>query len=113
MHNRRRRRNRDITQWVVYGVALIVVILAVVLLFKGCKGSTDALESTAESAAGEAADGGVTVDGISIDGMTQEEARKAILDQYGWDMKVIYNDKEASVNNLMEDRVDELLEEIY
>ena len=37
MHNRRRRRNRDITQWVVYGVALIVVILAVVLLFKGCK----------------------------------------------------------------------------
>ncbi len=113
MHNRRRRRNRDITQWIVYGVALIVVILAVVLLFKGCKGSTDALESTAESAAGEAADGGVTVDGISIDGMTQEEARKAILDQYGWDMKVIYNDKEASVNNLMEDRVDELLEEIY
>lgn len=113
MHNRRRRRNRDITQWVVYGVALIVVILAVVLLFKGCKGGGDALESTEESIAGEAADGGITVDGISIDGMTQEEARETILEKYGWDMKVTYNDKTASVNNLMEDRVDELLEEIY
>ena len=48
MHNRRRRRNRDITQWIVYGVALAVVILAVVLLFKGCKGGGDALESTEE-----------------------------------------------------------------
>lgn len=112
-HNRRRRRNRDITQWIVYGVALAVVILAVVLLFKGCSGGGDALESTEESMAGEAADGGITVDGISIEGMTQEEAREAILEQYGWDMKVTYNDKTASVNNLMEERVDELLEEIY
>ena len=53
------------------------------------------------------------MDGISIDGMTQEEAREKILDQYGWDMKVTYNDKEASVGNLLEGRVDELLEEIY
>lgn len=113
MHNRRRRRNRDITQWIVYGVALAVVILAVVLLFKGCKGGGDALESTEESIAGEAADGGITVDGISIDGMSQEEAREAILEQYGWDMKVTYKDKTASVNNLMKERVDELLEEIY
>ena len=45
--------------------------------------------------------------------MTQEEARETILEKYGWDMKVTYNDKTASVNNLMEDRVDELLEEIY
>lgn len=113
MHNRKRRRNRDITQWIVYGVALAVVILAVVLLFKGCKGGGDALESTEESIAGEAADGGITVDGISIDGMSQEEAREAILEQYGWDMKVTYKDKTASVNNLMKERVDELLEEIY
>lgn len=113
MHNRRRRRNRDITQWIVYGVALAVVILAVVLLFKGCKGGGDALESTEESIAGEAADGGITVDGISIDDMSQEEAREAILEQYGWDMKVTYKDKTASVNNLMKERVDELLEEIY
>lgn len=113
MHNRRRRRNKDITQWIVYGVALAVVILAVVLLFKGCKGGGDALESTEESIAGEAADGGITVDGISIDGMSQEEAREAILEQYGWDMKVTYKDKTASVNNLMKERVDELLEEIY
>lgn len=95
-------------------MALIVIILAVVLLVRGCSKGTDALESTeGSSAAGEAAEGGITVDGISIDGMTQEEAREKILDQYGWDMKVTYNDKEASVGNLLEGRVDELLEEIY
>lgn len=113
MHNRRRRRNRDITQWIVYGVALVIVILAVVLLFKGCKGGGDTAESIEETMAEDAAKDGITVDGISIDGMTQEEAREAILEKYGWDMKVIYNDKTASVGNLMEERVDELLEEIY
>ena len=116
MHIRRHRRNRNITQWIICGVALIVVILTVVLFLRGCgKGTDDVIESIAESseANDEAAKGGITVDGISIDGMSQEKARKTILEQYNWNMKVTYKDKEASVNNLMEARVDELLEEIY
>lgn len=116
MHIRRHRRNRNITQWIICGVALIVVILAVVLFLRGCgKGTDDLIESTAESseANDEAAKGGITVDDISIDGMSQEKARKTILEQYNWNMKVTYKDKEASVSNLMEARVDELLEEIY
>ncbi len=71
MHNRRRRRNRDITQWIVYGVALVIVILAVVLLFKGCKGGGDTAESIEETMDEVAAKDGITVVGISIDGMTQ------------------------------------------
>ena len=59
------------------------------------------------------ADGEVTVNGVNIYGMTQEEARKAILDSFDWKMKVKYEDKEADVTNLMADKVDQLLEEIY
>ena len=53
------------------------------------------------------------MDGITITGMSQEEARAAILKQYDWNMKVTYQDKEASVANLMEEKVDELLDEMY
>ena len=59
------------------------------------------------------ADGAVTVNGVNIYGMTQEEARKAILDSFDWKMKAKYEDKETDVTNLMADKVDQLLEEIY
>lgn len=62
----------------------------------------------------ETAGGGqVTVEGVNIMGLSQEAARKAILDQYNWGMKVTYQDKETEVNNLMEAKLDELLEGIY
>ena len=50
---------------------------------------------------------------ITYYGMTQEEARKAILDSFDWKMKAKYEDKETDVTNLMADKVDQLLEEIY
>ena len=62
-----------------------------------------------ETAGGEQ----VTVEGVNIMGLSQEAARKAILDQYNWGMKVTYQDKETEVNNLMEAKLDELLEGIY
>ena len=45
--------------------------------------------------------------------MTQDEAREAILKQYNWNMKVKYQDKEASVNNILVEKVNNILEEIY
>ena len=44
---------------------------------------------------------------------TQDEAREAILKQYNWNMKVKYQDKEASVNNILVEKVNNILEEIY
>lgn len=113
-HDRRKKRPRlDITQILLIVIGVLVVILCAALIGRGCaktsgaEASTESTESTAE--AGEQ----ITVDGVDISGKTQEEARQAILDQYGWDMKVKYEDKEAPVSNLMEAKVDELLEEIY
>ena len=51
------------------------------------------------------ADGAVTVNGVNIYGMTQEEARKAILDSFDWKMKAKYEDKETDVTNLMADKL--------
>lgn len=113
-HGKRKRRNFDTIQLIMYGIGVIIVILAISLAVKGCgklaskEVSTEETDTTEESKKPE-----VTVDGISITGMTQKEAREAILKQYDWNMKVIYKDKEASVGNLMKEKVDELLEEIF
>ena len=55
----------------------------------------------------------VKVDGITITGMSREEARSAIEKQYQWGMKVTYHDKEYALKDLMDEKIDALLEEIY
>lgn len=55
----------------------------------------------------------VTVDGITITGMSREEARQEILKKYTWGMKVHYQDQVYEVANLLEGKLNELLEEIY
>jgi vancomycin resistance protein YoaR len=45
--------------------------------------------------------------------MSREEARKAIEEQYQWGMKVTYHDKEYALKDLMDEKIDALLEEIY
>ena len=105
---KKKRRNRlDITQILLIVIGVLAVILIAAIASRGCGGGS--------AAGGEStvADGAVTVNGVNIYGMTQEEARKAILDSFDWKMKVKYEDKEANVTNLMADKVDQLLEEIY
>ena len=55
----------------------------------------------------------VKVEGITITGMSREEAREAIEKQYQWGLKVTYNQEEYELKNLMDKKVDALLEEIY
>ena len=55
----------------------------------------------------------VKVEGITITGMSREEAREAIEKQYPWGMKVTYNQEEYKLKNLMDKKVDALLDEIY
>ena len=55
----------------------------------------------------------VTVDGITITGMSREEARQEILKKYTWGMKVRYQDQVYEVANLLEGKLNSLLEEIY
>lgn len=113
---KKKRRNRlDITQILLIVIAVLAVILIAAIASRGCGGGSAAGEATESDAMQEStvADGEVTVNGVNIYGMTQEEARKAILDSFDWKMKVKYEDKETDVTNLMADKVDQLLEEIY
>lgn len=100
----------------MYGIGAIIVILCIALAVKGCSkmvgGKAESTEAS-ESSSEESTDAAAMVDGVAISGLTQEEARAAILNQYNWSMKVTYQDKEAAVANLMEEKVDELLDEIY
>ena len=113
---KKKRRNRlDITQILLIVIGVLAVILIAAIASRGCGGGSAAGGATDSDAVQEStvADGAVTVNGVNIYGMTQEEARKAILDSFDWKMKAKYEDKETDVTNLMADKVDQLLEEIY
>ncbi len=108
---RRRKPRRNYKMIAIGGVALILIILAIALAAKGCGNGTGKTEGdgvTVESLGAE-----VTVDGVSITGMSQEQARAAILANYSWGMKVTYDGDTYEVENLIGDRVDQLLEEIF
>ena len=49
------------------------------------------------------------MEGIDITGMTMDEARSAILDKFGWSMKVTWQDQTYEVADLMEEKVSALL----
>lgn len=113
---KKKRRNRlDITQILLIVIGVLAVILIAAIASRGCGGGSAAGGATESDIVQEStvADGAVTVNGVNIYGMTQEEARKAILDSFDWKMKAKYEDKETDVTNLMADKVDQLLEEIY
>lgn len=91
------------------GVGLILLILVIALAAKGCRSGQNAGNETSEAAL----DTEVTVDGVSIAGMSKEQARTAILAGYSWSMEVSYDGDTYQVENLIGDKVDELLDEIF
>ncbi len=116
-HNRRRKKNDyDITQILMYVIGALILILILALVARGCqkaKTTGETVESSSEIESSSGEENQITVDGVAISGMTQDEARDAILKQYNWSMKVKYQDKEASVSNILLEKVNNLLEEIY
>lgn len=101
----------------VGGVILIVAIAIIVSLMKGIQknGSKESEpgSSGAQTVAETELQKEVTVDGINITGMSRDEARKAILKDFPWAMKVTWQDKTCDVSDLMAGKVDALLDEIY
>lgn len=111
---RRRKPDYDLKKIAVGGVVLIVMITCIVVLVKGMGAA--APKETEEETATEALielQQEVMVDGIVITGMSKADARAAILKNYPWAMKIVYNDQSYDVKNLMEEKVDLLLQEIY
>lgn len=98
------------------GVILIIAIAIIVSLMKGIQSDSGAEKdtTTVSTAVPETElQKEVVVDGINITGMSREEAKKAILKDYPWAMKVTWQDKSYDVTDLMAGKVDVLLEEIY
>ncbi|HIT65258.1 MAG TPA: VanW family protein [Candidatus Ventrimonas merdavium] len=96
------------------GVVLILAIACIVFLVKGM-GGLGSGESETESTAPTETElqKEVIVDGVNITGMSRDEAKAAILEQFGWAMTVVWEDQTYEVTDLMSGKVDALLAEIY
>lgn len=99
----------------IAGVVLIVFITGISLALKG-KGSNPDIagtETVIESESETEMQKEVQVDGISITGMSKSEAKAAILKEFPWSMTVEYDSDQYKVTDLMAEKVDALLDEIY
>ena len=110
-HHRRKGPNYKVIA--IAGVILIVVITCIAMAFKEKKAGGTETQSQTESVTETEMEKEVSVDGVSITGMSKSQAREAILKQFPWSMTVSYGSDVYEVNDLMEAKVDALLEEIY
>lgn len=112
---RRRKKGPDYGKIALIGVILLVLIACIALAFKGGKksGSEETEIETSEQPAETEIMKEVTVDGINITGMSRNQAKNAVLAEFPWDMTVTFETDTYSVTNLMAEKVDALLEEIY
>ncbi len=112
--NSKRRRNSSPNYlWIaVAGVVLIIAIAIAVFAFKGKPDSgteTSASTTPAETELQKE----VKVGDVDITGLSREAAREKILESYPWTMRVVWNEETVEIPNLIETRVDALLQEIY
>ena len=94
------------------GVILIVLIACIVFVVQATK-SGGAADASQESVTETAMEKPVTVDGVVITGMSRTEAEAAILEKYPWSMTITYGEDAYQVTDLMAEKVDSLLDEIY
>ena len=115
-HRRRRRRTPNYGVIAAVGVVLMIVIAATVYGLNSGR-QREAVVTTEEETTTTEPETQlvkkVTVDGINITGMSREEAKQEILKKYTWGMKVRYQDQVYEVANLLETKLNGLLEEIY
>lgn len=114
LRRKRRRQSPDFAKLLLILIGIVILILCVSVGLKGCSkdgDETQAEEMTLEPETELEAD--IKVNGISVRGMTKSEARKAILKSMDWDMKVEYNGEVKEVTNLLENRLEEVLEEAF
>ncbi len=111
--NSKRRKNSSPNYlWIaVAGVVLIIAIAIAVFAFKG-KSDSETEAATTIPAETELQKE-VKVGDVDITGLSREAAREKILESYPWTMKVVWNEETIEIPNLIEPKVDELLQEIY
>ena len=114
--SRRRKKSPDFRIIAIVGIILILVIAAVVF---GMKGGGFAPQESADESTTVPTEPEtelqqeVTVDGVTITGMSREQAKEEILKKYPWAMKVSCQGDVYEVPNLMSEKVEALLADIY
>ena len=111
---RRRGPQYDITK-VLLGIIIAVisvigVMAAVKLVGSGKAKETEVISTTVQQTELKK---DVKIEDVSITGMSREEARDAIEKKYQWQINITYKDDEYKFKNLLDKKVDALLEEIY
>lgn len=115
--NRRRRRRRqgpDFAKILLILIGIVILILCVAVGLKGCSKDGDesiAAETTLEPET--ELDAEITVNGISVNGMTKSEAKEKLLKEIDWGMRVSFNGETKEIANLMETKLDEVLDEAF
>lgn len=109
-----RRKGPDYQKIAIVGVILLVLIAVIAFMVKSSKkaGIEDAETTEIQTTEAEITKP-VSVEGVDITGMSREEARAAILEQYPWNMTVVFGEDSYQVTDLMASRIDALLTEIY
>ena len=109
----RRRKGPDYKKIAAIGVLLLVLITCVALVIKAKGRMENPGETSTEAPTETQITKEVTVDGIPITGMSRNQARNAVLKEYAWGMTVTYGEDTYNVTDLVAEKVDALLEEIY
>ena len=112
-----RRRRKNTPNYALIAVIGVILIIAIISIVYGMKSSDKKETKTVATTAAEIEETelvkDVKVDGITITGMSRDAAKQEILKNYPWAMKARYQEDTYEVANLMADKVDALLEEIY
>lgn len=95
-------------------LVLVVAVVSIVFAVRGKSAASGAADSEESSLTQETElEQEVTVENINITGMSREAAKQAIENAYPWSMTVTYGEESYSVPNLMEEKINVLLDEIY
>lgn len=107
----RRKKGPDYKMIAIIGVILIVLIACIAFVVKATKSGGG--EETGESQTETAIEKNVSVEGVSITGMSRSQAQAELKKQFNWDMKVAYGEETYEVKDLLDARLEALLDEIY
>lgn len=113
---RRGRRKKHSPDYRVIAAAGVVMMLAITAGAYGMRHGKYAIAQTTQEAVTEPTiepERKVTVDGVEITGLPRDEAKAEILKKRPWGMKIAYEGETYEVSNLVEERVDLLLDQIY
>ena len=116
--HRGKKKGPDTTK-IVAAIVLVVILVALAAwgLKQGTKGKGVKDESVSASEPQTTIEieltQPVSVEGVDITGMSENEAKAAILAQYPWSMKVSYKEESFDVEDLLTEKVDGVLKEVY